>query len=161
MARQELDSQVLDESVRQLKSAEAGRDAARAELQSAQANVVAAEAALAKAKVDVGLAQARLRVAESDERRLAKLVDYCTLTAPYDCMVVVRNANTGDFVLPATGDGSEAQGSTEQSGMRSNPIYVVARTDVVRVFVDVDRSPAEVVTAYRTSRIAKYWSAES
>jgi hypothetical protein len=28
-----------------------------------------------------------------------------------------------------------------------------------RVFVDVDRSPAEVVTVYRTSRIAKYWRA--
>lgn len=28
---------------------------------------------------------------------------------------------------------------------------------LVRVFVDVDRSPAEVVTAYRTSKIAKYW----
>jgi len=31
---------------------------------------------------------------------------------------------------------------------------------VVRVFVDVDRSPAEVVTAYRTSKIEKYWRAE-
>jgi hypothetical protein len=28
---------------------------------------------------------------------------------------------------------------------------------LLRVFVDVDRSPAEVVTAYRTSKIAKYW----
>lgn len=31
------------------------------------------------------------------------------------------------------------------------------KTYLVRVFVDVDRSPAEVVTAYRTSKIAKYW----
>jgi Domain of unknown function (DUF4258) len=28
---------------------------------------------------------------------------------------------------------------------------------LVRVFVDIDRSPAEVVTAYRTSKVAKYW----
>lgn len=28
---------------------------------------------------------------------------------------------------------------------------------LVRVFVDVDRRPAEVVTAYRTSKIEKYW----
>ena len=28
---------------------------------------------------------------------------------------------------------------------------------LVRVFVDVDRQPAEVVSAYRTSRIRKYW----
>ena len=30
-------------------------------------------------------------------------------------------------------------------------------TYLLRVFVDVDRSPAEVVTAYRTSKIEKYW----
>lgn len=28
---------------------------------------------------------------------------------------------------------------------------------LVRVFVDIDRTPAEVVTAYRTGKIAKYW----
>jgi hypothetical protein len=28
---------------------------------------------------------------------------------------------------------------------------------LVRVFVDVDRTPAEVVTVYRTSKVAKYW----
>jgi len=28
---------------------------------------------------------------------------------------------------------------------------------LIRVFVDIDRKPAEVVTAYRTSKIAKYW----
>lgn len=35
------------------------------------------------------------------------------------------------------------------------------RTYLVRVLVDVDRHPAEVVTAYRTSRITKYWREES
>jgi hypothetical protein len=34
------------------------------------------------------------------------------------------------------------------------------RVYLVRVFVDVDREPAEVVTAYRSSRIAKYWENE-
>ena len=34
------------------------------------------------------------------------------------------------------------------------------KTYLLRVFVDVDRDPAEVVTAYLTSRIAKYWRAE-
>jgi len=28
---------------------------------------------------------------------------------------------------------------------------------LVRVFVDIDRNPAEVVTAYRTSKVLKYW----
>jgi hypothetical protein len=31
------------------------------------------------------------------------------------------------------------------------------RVFLVRVFVDVDRRPAEVVTAYRTTKVGKYW----
>ncbi len=34
------------------------------------------------------------------------------------------------------------------------------KTYLVRVFVDVDREPAEVVAAYRTSKISKYWRPE-
>ena len=34
------------------------------------------------------------------------------------------------------------------------------KTYLVRVFLDIDRNPAEVVTAYRTSRLAKYWRRE-
>jgi hypothetical protein len=37
-------------------------------------------------------------------------------------------------------------------------IRIGAQTQLVRVFVDVDMSPAQVVTAYRTSKIDKYWS---
>ena len=35
-----------------------------------------------------------------------------------------------------------------------------SRTYLLRVFVDIDRSPPEVVTVYRTSKIDKYWSDE-
>ncbi len=35
-----------------------------------------------------------------------------------------------------------------------------AKLYLVRVFVDVDRHPAEVVTVYRTSKIDKYWGQE-
>ena len=38
-------------------------------------------------------------------------------------------------------------------------IAVAGKTYLLRVFVDIDRDPAEIVTAYRTSRIAKYWRA--
>ena len=31
------------------------------------------------------------------------------------------------------------------------------KTFLIRVFVDIDQTPAEVVTAYRTSKIGKYW----
>ncbi|MFC2016025.1 DUF4258 domain-containing protein [Chloroflexota bacterium] len=31
---------------------------------------------------------------------------------------------------------------------------------LLRVIVDIDRQPAEVVTAYRTSRVERYWKSE-
>ena len=36
-----------------------------------------------------------------------------------------------------------------------------AKIYLVRVFVDVDRQPPEVVTVYRTSKVEKYWRSES
>ena len=30
--------------------------------------------------------------------------------------------------------------------------------NLIRVFVDIDRDPPKVVTAYRTSKVGKYWS---
>ena len=40
-------------------------------------------------------------------------------------------------------------------------IELAGRRYLAPVFVDVDRSPAEVVTAYRTSKIDKYWRRQS
>ncbi|MCO6452862.1 MAG: DUF4258 domain-containing protein [Caldilineales bacterium] len=35
------------------------------------------------------------------------------------------------------------------------------KTYLLRVFVDIDRNPPEVVTTYRTSKISKYWREQS
>jgi hypothetical protein len=36
-------------------------------------------------------------------------------------------------------------------------IVLVGKLYLVRIFVDLDRNPFEVVTVYRTSKIEKYW----
>jgi hypothetical protein len=36
-----------------------------------------------------------------------------------------------------------------------------AKTYLLRVFVDTDREPPEVVTVYRTSKIGKYWRTDA
>jgi hypothetical protein len=38
-------------------------------------------------------------------------------------------------------------------------VQIGANSQLVRVFVDIDMTPAQVVTAYRTSKISKYWRA--
>jgi multidrug efflux pump subunit AcrA (membrane-fusion protein) len=86
-----------------------------------------------------------LAVAESDARRLKAWVGYLTLTAPFDGVIVARNANTGDFVLPATGDPTAMSRAPDLSPARAAPIYVVDRLDVVRIFVDIPEEDANYV----------------
>ena len=82
------------------------RDTAAATVLKADAELLSRRAALSKAKVDVRVAEADLKVAESEEKRLQAWVDYLVLPAPYDGVIVARNANTFDFVLPTRGDPS-------------------------------------------------------
>ncbi|MGD9721989.1 MAG: efflux RND transporter periplasmic adaptor subunit [Pirellulales bacterium] len=142
-----LDRQVLDESTRQLQSSEASNDAALAAVQTADADRLARQADLEKSKVDVDVARAKLDVATADEKRVQALFGYTKLMSPFDGIVVLRNVNTGDFVLPATGDPSAAERSSDQSAAKAAPLYVVARTDVVRVYVDVPEEDANFVVS--------------
>jgi hypothetical protein len=36
-----------------------------------------------------------------------------------------------------------------------------SKTYVLRVFVDIDREPPEVVTVYRSSKVQKYWRTDA
>jgi RND family efflux transporter MFP subunit len=140
-----LDKQVLDESQKQLKSNTASRDAARATLVAAQAGELGKRADVAKAKADVVAAEAKVKVDREDAKRVAALVSYTHILAPYDGVVVARNANTGDYLQPGSGDQSVSSGGTGQSPTRA-PLYVVARTDPVRVYVDVPEAEANSVS---------------
>jgi HlyD family secretion protein len=131
-----LDPQVLDESRKQLKADTAARDAAAA-------SRLASKAALDKARNDVEAAHARALVSQADEQRVAALVGYTHILAPYNGIVIVRNANTGDYLQPGSGDQSAAS-VPGQSATRL-PLYVVARTDLVRVYVDVPEMDARSV----------------
>jgi multidrug efflux pump subunit AcrA (membrane-fusion protein) len=141
-----VDPQVLLESTDQLKSSTASKDAAKATIMRTESELLSREAALAKAKVDVRVAEADLKVAESEEKRVGALVGYMTLPAPFDGVIVARNANTFDFVLPATGDPSADPHVPHLSpGGGAAPVYVVDRTDIVRVFVDVPEQDANFI----------------
>jgi multidrug efflux pump subunit AcrA (membrane-fusion protein) len=142
-----VDRQVLDETRRQLKSSQAAEEAARAAVKTRQAEHLSAEATTEKTKVDVGAAEARVRVSAADERRLAALVAYLTVTAPYDGVVLARNVNSGDFVLPASGDPSQGAFSLGVAPNQSTPMYVVNRIDPVLFVVGVPEADAAYVSA--------------
>jgi HlyD family secretion protein len=131
-----VDKQVLTETQKQLDSSRAARDAAQAAVAAREADRVTSAANLGKAKIDVETQKAKVKVSEADERKAAAMLAYTKVTAPYDAVVTVRNANTGDYVQAVTGDKSTPNPSA---------IFVVARIDLVRVFVDVPEAYARYV----------------
>jgi RND family efflux transporter MFP subunit len=141
-----VDVQVLEESKRQLKSNRAALNAAGAGVKAAEAREVARKADLEKARADVAAARAQTGVDRAAEEDLAALVGYTHVLAPYDGVVVLRNVNTGDYVEPRYGDASVPRGGfVTESPMQGTPLYVVARTDRVRVYVDVPEMEANYV----------------
>jgi multidrug efflux pump subunit AcrA (membrane-fusion protein) len=120
-----LDKQTQEDTLNQYKSASASLSEAKAKLESAQAHQQEKESACEKAEVDI-------RAAEADRRRQADLVAYARLTAPYEGIVSQRNINTKQFVQPAT-------------GAQPDVLYVVERTDIVRIFVSVPETDADWV----------------
>jgi RND family efflux transporter MFP subunit len=126
-----VDAQIRDETLNQLRAAEAARGEARAKAVSARALAEKAKAERDKAEADVRGAEASLEVAKADARRLDALVQYTRLRAPFDGVVTRRAVDPGHFVQPA--------------GAPAAPLLVVARTDPVRVFVDVPEADAALV----------------
>jgi hypothetical protein len=135
--RKVVDPEILLESTNQWKSSIASRGAAKASIETARAELIAAQETLAKDKVDVLVARADLAVATSEWKKTGALVGYLTLRSPFDGIIYERNANTFDFVLPSTGDPTANRRAPDISSGGAAPIYVVDRTDIVRVFVDI------------------------
>ncbi len=118
-----LDKQTQEETLNQFRSAASALAEAKAKIASAKAVQQEKEVGREKAEVDI-------RAADADRRKQADLVAYATLTAPYDGVVTQKNVNTQQFVQPAVG----AQGDV---------LYVVERTDIVRIFVPVPETDAD------------------
>jgi HlyD family secretion protein len=141
-----VDRQILLESSKQLKSSIAARDAAKATIKMASADLLSKGASLSKARVDVSVAQADLGVAISEAKRLEAWIGYLTLSSPFDGIISARNANTFDFVLPSTGDPTADPRAPHLSPSgAAAPIYIVDRTDIVRIFVDIPEQDANSV----------------
>jgi multidrug efflux pump subunit AcrA (membrane-fusion protein) len=142
-----VDQQVLDETQRQLKSGKASLEASLAAVKTREAQRLAAEATTEKTTTDISASEARVKVAEADERRLKALVDYLTITAPYDGVVYARNVNEGDFVLPSTGDPTQGDFSLGVSPSKATPLYVINRIDPVLFVVGVPEADSAYVVA--------------
>jgi HlyD family secretion protein len=143
VASKSVEVKLQDESFARLQTSEAAYHAGKVSVTIARVNRTARKADLEKARVDVIASRARAEVARTEAKRYAALVEFTSIKAPYDGVVIVRNVNTGDFVQPQGGDQSVPRSN---QGMMSStgavPLYVVARTDKVRIFLDVPEMEA-------------------
>jgi RND family efflux transporter MFP subunit len=136
-----LDRKLEDETRDQLKSAEAARGEAHAKVESAQATLAQGRADVTKAQANEAVARARLKNAQADLSRQKTLLQYGELRAPYAGVVTERNVVRGDFVQPAT-------------AMTAKPLLTLARSDVVRVFVDVPEMESPWVETGRAGYVS-------
>ena len=123
-----------EETHSQLRAAEATTREVTSKAESARTAAYEAQANIGKAQADQGAAEARLRVAKADLAHAKTMLGYTQIKAPYDGTVTRRDVDTGHFVQPA-------------SGGTGKPLMVVARTDTVRIFVNVPEMEAPYVDA--------------
>jgi RND family efflux transporter MFP subunit len=133
-AKGSVTKKLAEETLNELRSAEASTREATAKAQSARTGSYESQANVGKAQADQVAAEARLQVAQAGLERANTMVAYTKIRAPYDGTVTRRMVDTGHYVYPA-------------SGAANKPLLVLARIDVVRIYVDVPELEASHVDA--------------
>jgi RND family efflux transporter MFP subunit len=110
-------------------SAKAARAEAEAKVATAKAQVQERTARRGRVEADVEAAEAKVKAARAEADRVAALLEYTRITAPFAGVVTARNVNTRTF--------------TQSVGPQAPPVFTVAREDVLRVFADVPEASAE------------------
>jgi len=127
-----VDRKLVDETQEELSAAEAALGEAKARVASAEATLTQGKANVEKAKADLAVAHAKVKGAEADLARAKSLLQYTQIRMPYAGIVTERNVHRGDFVQPA-------------GVSTAKPLFTVARSDRVRIFVDVPEMDAPLV----------------
>ncbi|HEY7427153.1 MAG TPA: efflux RND transporter periplasmic adaptor subunit [Gemmataceae bacterium] len=123
---------VRDERLSQYKAAAAACEEVEAKIVSARAAREESEAQRLKAKADIEAAQAHLDVAKSQAQQAKTMLAYREVKAPYSGVITRRNVHTGHLRRSASASSGE-------------PLFLMVRRDLVRIFVDVPEPEAPFV----------------
>jgi RND family efflux transporter MFP subunit len=127
VAAQAQDRQLQDEALRQMDAADSAWQAAKAKIATRQAKARAAAA-------DLEVADRRISVAEAEVGRLATMVDFATVRAPFDGVITRRWVDPGAMIKdPAA------------------PLLTIMHLDRVRVLIDVPQKDVPLVNTTEQS----------
>ena len=88
---------------------------------------------------------------------MAKPIEHWVLT-PHALSELARRRIDQDTVMRVLRSPGQRYAVRRGRDVLQSLVEIGGKTYVVRVFVDIDRTPPEVVTVYRSSQIEKYWS---
>jgi RND family efflux transporter MFP subunit len=117
-------NKLVDETLNQLKAAEAAHWEAEAAVEAAKAAFSQSQADTEKARSEEAAAVAALDVAKAGHARAKTMLAYTEIKSPFRGIVSQRNVDTGHFTQATR-------------GADAKPLFVVSQSDTVRVFVDV------------------------
>jgi HlyD family secretion protein len=101
----------LDQAQRDLDDATARVKAATARIESTRSAIAQGEAALTVARARVSEAEAQIQVAQAARDLAQATLDKTAVRAPFDGIVVLKDAEVGEVVSPNSQGGSNARGS--------------------------------------------------
>ncbi|HWE40322.1 MAG TPA: efflux RND transporter periplasmic adaptor subunit [Isosphaeraceae bacterium] len=119
-----LERRLQDEEQERHDESVAAEQFARSVVQTRMADEAKAEAELEDAKVEVKVAEEQVKVAEAERDKAKVYVDFAELKSPYTGVITRRSFHVGDFIR------ADSEGTTV-------PILTVARTDLMRVVIQV------------------------
>jgi RND family efflux transporter MFP subunit len=128
VAKKVIDAQSRAVVFKQYQAAEAAKTESDARVASANALLGERQARRIKADADVATAAAKVKVADAAVKEVEARLSYTRITAPFDGIVTARMVHTGHFAQPPSGSGQA--------------LFIVARLDVLRVYVDVPEASA-------------------
>lgn len=127
---------LLDEAKQRYEAAQSTKLAAKAAFDSAVATVTVALQSEVVVSAESAAAEAETTVARKSLEELDALMNYATLTAPFDGVVTQRHVDPGDLVR-------NIQTASESSRW---PLFEISQVDRVRVRIDVPENEAPWAT---------------
>ncbi len=131
------DNASLDEVISQRDTAKAAADRAKAEIGLAEADLSIVQVNQRRMHIALKAAQLRLKDAESARDQVQATFAKRDIAAPFDGVVTQRNVHMGWFVVA---------GAWANSTKSADPLFVVVRTDKLRIAVSVPEADASLVT---------------